>query len=202
LMEISIQTSNTMAYPTINAAVSKLILEAKMQVIDDFIKMLDEKIEIDNDLQGQFDEFKKSLEEASKAASKASKTTSKEPKKKRSATLFNLFVKEKQAQLKAEHPEENGKAIIGMASKSWKEDPFALYIKEHTDNIKKENADADNVTLYKMLKELYESDSEVTKPATKAATTTDSENSDEDTKDAKDTKSIAKKSKFGKGKKK
>jgi hypothetical protein len=146
-----------MAYPTINAAVSKAILEAKMQVIDDFIKMLNEKIEIDEDLQGQFDEFKKSLAETSKAATKAAnKATTKEPKKKRSATLFNLFVKEKQAQLKAELPGENGKTIIGMASKSWKEDPFALYIKEHTEKIKKAYPDSDNESLYNVLKDMYD----------------------------------------------
>lgn len=175
---MSIQTSNKMAYPAINAAVSKVIFEAKIQVIDEFIKMLDNKIELDEDLKATFDDFKKSLEESSKAASKAAnKAASKEPKKKRSATLFNLFVKEKQSELKAQHPQENGKTIIGMASKSWKEDPFALFIKEHGEKVKKDLIDfADNEMLYKMLKDMYETgvkpdedlESEAPKKETKA----------------------------------
>ena len=170
-----------MAYSAITSAVNKAISEAKIQVIDEFIKLLDTKIEIDDDLKATFDEFKKTLEKT--IATKGTKA-SKEPKKKRSATLFNLFVKNKQAELKAEHPEENGKAIIGMASKAWKEDPFAVFIKEHAEKLKNDNAESDNETLYNMLKEMYESDAE-SKPTKKKTVDSDSEESEVPKKGAK-----------------
>jgi hypothetical protein len=191
-----------MSYPAINTAIAKVIMETKCKVIDDLLNFLDTKLELDDDTKSMFEEFKKNIEDtdtkAIKAAAKGSKTSEAKEKKKRSPTLFNLFVKEKQSELKGLHPEENGKTIIGMASKMWKTDPFASFIKKHSEDIKKDHADSDNETIYSKLKEMYEengdgdhvmnSDAEAppkpSKPAAKKASKKSTKESDGEQSDA------------------
>jgi hypothetical protein len=95
-------------------------------------------------------------------------------KKKRQASLFNLFVKDKMAALKATNPENNGKENIKMASEAWKTDPFAAFLqdKDKIAELKSEHSDSDNETLYNLAKDAFEGadSSEVAKPATKPTT--------------------------------
>ncbi len=147
------------SYPSVNSAIAKVLLETKLKVIDDLIVFMDSKIEIDDDMKEMFDEFKISIQESDtktiKAVAKGNTTNVKE-KKKRSPSVFNLFVKNKQAELKTQHPEESGKNIIGMASKAWKTDPFAIFAKKYEKQVKKDHQITDNLTLYNKLKELYD----------------------------------------------
>lgn len=152
-----------MAFPTVQSAVAKVVMDAKLKVFDDLVAFLDTKIEIDDELKvalaGFKDSLKESEEKAVKVAGKKSKKNASEDapeKKKRAPSLFNLFVKDKMPELKAQHPDvKDGKLMIGFASEAWKTDPLALFLKEKVPELKKENADSDNESLYVIAKDLF-----------------------------------------------
>jgi hypothetical protein len=173
-----------MTYTAVNSAVGKIILESKINLIDQLVEYLDKKIDIDDDMKNILHEFKSTIVSSKVTAS---------DKKKRSPSLFNLYVKEKLPELKAAHPDiRDGKLMISMASEAWKADPFALYIKTHAADMKKDDTDIDNKTLYDKLKTMFleqehQQDidtSKKTKKSTKKIVVT----SDDDVKDIKVTK--------------
>jgi len=152
------------AYTAIVSAVAKTVMEAKLKVVDDLVAFLETKIEVDDELKAIFGSFKDSLKEneekAVKAVSKKGKgkasDSSDGEKKKRAPSLFNLFVKDKMPELKAQHPEiKDGKQMISLASEAWKSDPLALFLKEKVPELKKEDADSDTEALYKKAKAMF-----------------------------------------------
>lgn len=132
-----------MTYSGVNSAVGKIIVETKLNIIDELTDYLDKKVDLDDDIKHAMCEFKEQI-------------TATKTKKKRQLSLFNLFVKDKLPQLKAAHPDiKDGKLMISMASDAWKKEPLALYIKEHSAEIKKQG-DIDPADLYNKLKKMYE----------------------------------------------
>jgi hypothetical protein len=185
-----------MAFPTVQSAVAKVVMDAKLKVFDDLVTFLDAKIEIDDELKVALAAFKDSLKEseekAVKAAGKKSKKNASDgetEKKKRAPSLFNLFVKDKMPELKAQHPDvKDGKLMIGFASEAWKTDPLALFVKEKAPELKKDDSDdSDNETLYAKLKTMF------TGVAPPQAETANESDSDDDVVEEKKTKKAPKK---------
>ena len=134
-----------MTFPALNTVMGKIIVETKISTIDELTNYLDTKIELDDDIKHAMYEFKETI-----TATKSIE------KKKRKLSLFNLYVKDKLPQLKAAHPDiKDGKLMISMASEAWKKEPLALYIKEHSAKVKKEDCDIDPTDLYNKLKKMY-----------------------------------------------
>jgi hypothetical protein len=150
--------------------VGKIVLEAKISVIDELIKVLSEKDLCDDNILEELNNFKESVttettkdfKEAAKINKKIAKKKDASPeKKKREPSMFNLYVKNKMPELKAANPDtKNSKMMMSMASDAWKTDPFALYVKENAADMKKENSDDSNVEIFDKLKEAFESSSD------------------------------------------
>jgi hypothetical protein len=144
------------------SAVAKTVMEAKLKVVDDLVAFLETKIEVDDELKTIFGSFKESLKETEEKAVKAVSKKGKKggadevEKKKRAPSLFNLYVKDKMPELKAQHPEvKDGKQMIAFASEAWKSDPLALFLKEKVPEMKKEESDSDTESLYKKAKAMF-----------------------------------------------
>ena len=155
-----------MAFPSIAHAVAKVVMDAKLKVLEDFKEFLGSKIEMDDDLNGFFKEYQSSLQESEEMNVKASGKKGKgkaavtgETKKKRAASIFNIYVKDIMPKLKETHGDvKDGKKLIGFASESWKSDPFALFVKEKAKELKSDSED--NVELYAKIKAMYSSSDE------------------------------------------
>jgi len=119
------------------AAVMQSAMQANtMATLDKFFALLGDKIEIDDDMQAMFDEYKASLatttiietEEDDNNTTNAKKTTKttnttktkapKKPRAPRATTGYNLFMTEKVKELKANG--ETGK-LMPVVAKMWKE---------------------------------------------------------------------------------
>ena len=136
-----------MKFSTVTTAVSKIVLEAQIQVLEDFKMFLSTKKNIDEVMEVNFKDFAKCLYHGEPLV-----------KKKRQPTLFNFFVKDKIASIKVNNPDiKNVKSIMSMVSEAWKTDPFAIFLKNMNQTHKQE---IDNETLYGKAKELFK-DSEV-----------------------------------------
>jgi hypothetical protein len=158
-----------MSYPAISQAVAKVVMDAKFKVIGDFEVFLSSKIEMDEDLREFFKEFKDSLKESEEksvkaAGKKGGKVSSDTPKKKRSPSLFNIYVKDIMPKLKETHSDiQDGKKLIGFAAESWKTDPFAQFIKAKSKEFKED--DMSVLDLYAKIKTMYsESESAASEP--------------------------------------
>ena len=161
-----------MAFSSVCVAVAKVVMEAKLNVVDEMVAFLETKIEIDEDLKGIFKEFKENLKESEekmvKDSGKGKKGKSKKDdgveKKKRAPSVFNLYVKDVMPMLKERHPEiKNGKELISLAGEEWKTSAKAQFIKEKVAELKKENPDLSGEQLFNDAKSLY-SDSDNEKP--------------------------------------
>jgi hypothetical protein len=180
-----------MSYPTVNQAIAKLIMEAKLKVVDDLETALECEEE---EFKAAIKKFRDSLVESeeaavkdagkkSKRAAKTAKTSaasgSNDSKKKRQASCFNLFVKDIMPSIAAENPEMKGKETMAAASAAWKTNPMGAFIKEKFEELKKEsgNEEISNIDLYAKAKAAYaeqngdaeKSDSEVKSKPKKAA---------------------------------
>jgi hypothetical protein len=123
-------TSNppTMAYSAVEAAVAgvvaQAVFDAKKSVIDAFKAFMAEKIEMDEDMEAYFDEFKSSLvmDEVAVASAKVTKRTKgkSEPAKKREPSAYNLWIKAKMAELKATREDLKGRALMAAAVAEWR----------------------------------------------------------------------------------
>ena len=143
----------------VNAAISKIVFEAQLKVLEDFKKFLGSKIDVDESMENDFVEFQATLKLAVPIAKKKGRgkvsSDDESIKKKRQPSLFNLFVKDKMTSLKAENPGKKGKEILTLASEKWNTDPFAIFLKDKMTSLKEENSDSDNETLYGKAKELF-----------------------------------------------
>ena len=118
-----------MALTKVNSAVSALVEEVSMTTVDKVVEFLKSKIDFDEDFEGFFKEFKDTLKADVKAAAKKSAKKSKksdssdsegEPKKKRAPSAYNLYIKDKMAEIKVSNPEIKGKDLMKAAIDEWK----------------------------------------------------------------------------------
>ena len=112
----------TMALTKVNSAVSALVEEVSMTTVDKVVEFLKSKIDFDEDFEGFFKEFKETLKADMKAAAKKSgkKSSDGEPKKKRAPSAYNLYIKDKMAEIKVSNPEIKGKDLMKAAIDEWK----------------------------------------------------------------------------------
>ena len=150
-----ISESATMVYPTIDAAVAKVVYDTQVKTINEFKAFLESKNVDVSDMESEFTEFLSTFKVAAVAEKKVKQKV--EPTTKKQPTLFNLFVKDKMATLKAENPDKKGNEILSLASEAWKLDTFALFVKENQAALKEKNPNLNNEMLYKKAKESYES---------------------------------------------
>ena len=152
------------SFTAVNKAVAGVVMDAKMAVVDELVKYLESKIEVDDDLRAMFDEFKSNLKEteekvvkdAGKKVKGSKKNASGGEKKKRAPSVFNLYVKDVMPEMKAKHPDiKDGKKMIGFASESWKNDPKAAFIKEKVLEMKGDDKTGDVVEMYAKAKALW-----------------------------------------------
>ena len=144
-----------MAYPTMNEAVSKVVLAAKEETVDALLKFLGDKIEID-EIKEFFIEFKNNLKEPSKKSSK--KSDSNDESKKKAPSAYNLFIKDMSPVLKEKNPNAKGKELMALASAEWKNSEYAAFLKKKIKEMQEEDKTVvyEIETLYKIAKEIYE----------------------------------------------
>lgn len=145
--------------PIIQQAVAKVIMDAKLNLVDELVTYLGSKIEIDDEIKNIFTEFKANLKEHEekivKIAGKKTKVVGE--KKKRQPSIFNMYVKDIMPSIKEKNGEvKDGKKLISMAAESWKTDPMAIFIKENTVSLKADNSNITPVELYEKAKELWD----------------------------------------------
>jgi hypothetical protein len=162
-----------MSYPTVNQAIAKLMMEARLKVVDELEAALEcEEEEFKAAIKKFRDSLVESEEKMVKDAGKKSKKAAKsasdsdDSKKKRQASCFNLFVKDIMPTIAAENPEMKGKETMAAASAAWKTNPMGAFIKEKFEELKKEsgNEEISNIDLYAKAKAAYTAESDV-KPA-------------------------------------
>lgn len=182
-----------MAYPNVNSTVSKIVLEAKLQVFSEISELLD-SLKVDETVYEALATYEQSMKDAHKSV-KASKSASSSDgeKKKRAPSLFNLFIKDVMDKVKADNPDvKNGKEYIKLASAYWKESDYSKFIQEKVAEFKKESDGAKLEELFARAKALYQ------------PTAVDAEmkaDSDDEKPESKPTKAKASKPKKGKSKK-
>ena len=120
-----------MASIKLNIAIAALVAETQTAVIDKLFAFLGEKIEIDDDMKGYFEEFKTSLKSDQEVDAKAAKskkgakgskgkeTKDGEPKAKRAPSAYNLYIRDKMAEFKAAGHTGN---LMKMATDAWNVD--------------------------------------------------------------------------------
>jgi hypothetical protein len=145
--------------PIIQQAVAKVMMDAKLNLVDELVTYLGSKIEIDDEIKNIFIEFKVNLKEHEekivKIAGKKQKVVGE--KKKRQPSIFNMYVKDVMPSIKEKNSEiKDGKKLISMAAESWKSDPMAVFIKENTASIKSNNPTFTPTELYENAKELWQ----------------------------------------------
>jgi hypothetical protein len=130
-----------MSLNTVNNAISKLVVDTRLDVVGKVNDFLKEKLEMSEDeLADLIEEFKNTLDLKVKElkVSKVSKDTSAEekPKKKRVAGPYNLFLGEQIKQFKLKDPEsKESKKFMSMAQQAWK-DLKAKYPEHEKDSAK------------------------------------------------------------------
>ncbi len=115
--------TTTNSFPTVNAAVSKIVLDAKLKTVDELLAFIQSEVEIE--LKGPFEKFKAQIKASHKEIPEKKKKGDGD-KPKRKASLFNIYVREKMVEIKAQNPDVKGGAMK-LASESWNSDPFAVF---------------------------------------------------------------------------
>jgi hypothetical protein len=142
-----------MAYSKVTSSIAALIEETQLSTIDKMIAFLGEKIELDDDMQKMFEEFKDSIKGSAKAelkkSSKKSKKSSDESgdvkKRTRAPSAYNLYIKEKMAEFKAAGHKGN---LMKMAIDAWNEDKSSgkIEVKSTTKNTNTTDIESDDGT--------------------------------------------------------
>lgn len=112
-------------------ATAVLLEETTASTVDKLAAFLSEKIEFDDDMKALFEEFKKTAKEEIRASFKTAAATAGKKgrggkdaaggeKKKREPSAYNLFIKDKMAEIKAKRPELKGKDLMKEAIVEWK----------------------------------------------------------------------------------
>ena len=123
-----------MASFKLNIAIAALVAESQTSVIDKLFAFLGEKIEIDEDMKGYFEEFKTTLKADQEVDAKAAKSKkgakgskgkvgeNGEPKVKRAPSAYNLYIRDKMAEFKVAGHSGN---LMKMAIEAWNEEKGA-----------------------------------------------------------------------------
>ena len=107
------------SYTTIMSAVDAAVLDAKKQVINEFMRFLEEKIDFDEDMKGYFTEFIGTLKPSKKSKKGKADKADKAVKPKRAPSAYNMFISEKMAEIKKENPALKGKELMKAAIVAW-----------------------------------------------------------------------------------
>jgi hypothetical protein len=123
-----------MAFLKATKAIQALVEETSMSVVDKLMAFLDTRIEMDEDMKGLFTEFKEQLtgelKETAKAVTKSTKGATKGDKPKRAPSAYNLFIRDKLAELKESDPDMASKDRMKAATALWREHKEALEAEE------------------------------------------------------------------------
>lgn len=103
-----------MAATHVHALLEAAIKEAKLDAFEDFVVFLSAHMDIDHAMQSYVDKFKKDLVAKGKGKDKA--TIVKDKHKRRSASAYNLFLKDKMAELRAAGHRGN---VMKLAVEYW-----------------------------------------------------------------------------------
>jgi hypothetical protein len=118
-----------MAFLKVTKAMNALVEETSFAVVDKLMAFLDTRIEMDEDMKGLFSEFKEQLtgelKETAKAVTKSGKAA-KAPGEKRAPSAYNLFIRDKMAELKEEDPTMSAQERMKAATVLWREHKEAL----------------------------------------------------------------------------
>lgn len=122
------QKQNKMAFAEVNNAVARIVVDARIDVVDKVHAFLKEKLELEeSDLNELISEFKNTLDltvKVTKGKGKKGSSAEEKPRKKREAGPYNKFLGEKIAELKASNVIEKckgaGKIYMEHAQKAWK----------------------------------------------------------------------------------
>lgn len=116
-----------MASTKVTKAVQVLVEETSLEVVDKLGAFFETKIEMDDDMKGYFEEFKTQLKEHLKEEAKAVGKGAKKAKvmvdgekKKRAPSAYNLFIKDKMAEIKVNQPDLKSKDLMKEAIAMWK----------------------------------------------------------------------------------
>jgi len=147
-----------MAFPIIQQAVAKVLMESKLKLVDELVEFFGSKVDIDEEIQKIFQEFKDNLKENEekfvKNAGKKIKLATE--KKKRQPSIFNMYVKDVMPTIKSSNVDiKDGKKLISIAAESWKTDPMAAFIKEKVIELKANDSSINVVDLYSNAKALW-----------------------------------------------
>jgi hypothetical protein len=112
-----------MAFAKITSLIEAAVKDGQLATFDNFITFLGTKIDIDEDMQSYIDEFKKTLVVKKKASpkgkgkAKAAAEEEKTEKKKRAPSAYNLFIRDKMAELRTAGHKGN---LMKLAVEEWK----------------------------------------------------------------------------------
>lgn len=148
--------------------VGKIVLDAKVSVINDLIEHLNEHEDLQSNIIEQISQFRnymasnsnshlKVITKMCKRASKKFQTPGTQvetEKKKREPSMFNIFVKNRIPEIKASGNYTRS-SLITMAASAWKTDSFALFVKSNMHQMKKEYPNCSNIELYEKMKESF-----------------------------------------------
>jgi hypothetical protein len=123
----------------VNIALSSLVVETAESTIDKVLEFLGNHIEVDEDMRSMFAEFKKQnteeIMETTKAEIKAIKKVTKKaddaPKQKRAPSSYNIYIRDKMAELRAGGATGN---LMKQAIDAWKVEKGEL-AEEPTGNV-------------------------------------------------------------------
>jgi RNA binding exosome subunit len=102
----------------VNSIMSSLFEEISSSTIDKFRVFLEEKVDVDDEMKAFFDEFKTSLKSSVKAkGGKGAKALA--PKKPRTLSPYNIYIKNKMSELKAQGHTGN---LMKLAVEAYNED--------------------------------------------------------------------------------
>lgn len=156
-----------MAFAKITGLVESAVKEAQLATFDEFVKYLGAKIDVDDDMQSYIDEFKKTLTSKKKvtAAAKAKKDKSGDDgeKKKRAPSAYNLFIKEKMAELRAAGHKGN---LMKLAVEAWKESKSSGSVETSESKEKIEEVAESKKVKIKVVEETISSDDDEEEAAT------------------------------------
>ena len=154
-----------MASIKLNIAIAALVAEAQLSTVEKLFAFLGEKIEIDDDMKGYFEEFKATLKSDQEVDAKAAKSKKgakgkkaedgEEKKPKRAPSAYNLYIRDKMAAFKAAGHSGN---LMKMAIEAWNEEKAAT---------KESSSDAEEPPKGPAVAEDLSSDAEVPKAKAK-----------------------------------
>lgn len=117
----------TASMANVYKALAALSEEVALKTVSGLQEFLSEKLEFDDDMTNMFEEYRKKVVADIKVQYKNERSSSKKngEKKKRAPSAYNLYIKEKMAEIKAAQSELKGKELMKEAIKAWKSRPEA-----------------------------------------------------------------------------